>query len=122
AGGEPRITQIARMAKATTGGKSSDRGSALPRCFSYPCYPCYPWLFLFLAGVIQPRQRPRISARSRRMASAFVLAVDQGTSSTRAAVFDETGRCRASVAREFRQHYPQAGWVEHDPREIWRTV
>lgn len=52
----------------------------------------------------------------------YVLAIDQGTTSTRAAVFNERGQCLAGVAREFRQSYPQPGWVEHDAVEIWRTV
>jgi glycerol kinase len=56
------------------------------------------------------------------MPGPYILALDQGTTSTRAVVFDEEGRCRGSAARELRQHYPQAGWVEHDPLEIWRTV
>ncbi len=56
------------------------------------------------------------------MASGYVLAIDQGTTSTRAAIFNERGQCLAASAREFRQHYPQPGWVEHDPREIWATV
>ena len=50
-----------------------------------------------------------------------VLALDQGTTSSRAIIFDETGRPVASAQREFKQHYPQPGWVEHDPDEIWRT-
>ena len=50
-----------------------------------------------------------------------VLALDQGTTSSRAIIFDETGRPVASASREFKQHYPQPGWVEHDPDEIWRT-
>ena len=56
------------------------------------------------------------------MPNAYVLAIDQGTTSTRAAIFNEHGQCVASAAKEFRQHYPQPGWVEHDPLEIWRTV
>ncbi len=51
-----------------------------------------------------------------------VLALDQGTTSTRAALFDAQGRCLASAAREFPQHYPRPGWVEHDAVEIWQTV
>jgi glycerol kinase len=50
-----------------------------------------------------------------------VLALDQGTTSSRAIIFDETGRPVASAQREFKQHYPEPGWVEHDPDEIWRT-
>jgi glycerol kinase len=56
------------------------------------------------------------------MAPGYVLAIDQGTTSTRAAIFDACGQCRASVAREFHQAYPRPGWVEHDPNEIWQTV
>src|ERR671936_768918 len=51
----------------------------------------------------------------------YVLALDQGTTSSRAIVFDEDGRAVASAQREFEQHYPQPGWVEHDPQEIYRT-
>ena len=51
-----------------------------------------------------------------------VLAIDQGTTSTRALVFDQAGEPRASSQREFEQHYPQAGWVEHDPEAIWRDT
>ncbi len=56
------------------------------------------------------------------MAAAFLLAIDQGTTSTRAVVYDETGRCLGSAAREIRQHYPRPGWVEHDAQEIWQSV
>lgn len=51
-----------------------------------------------------------------------VLAIDQGTTSTRAIVFDAAARPVASVQLEFPQHYPQAGWVEHDGEDIWRDV
>ena len=51
----------------------------------------------------------------------FILALDQGTSSSRSIVFDEAGRIRASAQREFRQIFPQPGWVEHDPGEIWES-
>ena len=50
-----------------------------------------------------------------------LLALDQGTSSSRAIVFDAGGAIVAMAQREFRQIFPQPGWVEHDPREIWRT-
>ena len=50
-----------------------------------------------------------------------VLALDQGTTSSRAIIFEETGKPVASAQREFKQHYPEPGWVEHDPDEIWRT-
>jgi len=51
----------------------------------------------------------------------YVLALDQGTTSSRAIVFDERGRPRAIAQKEFRQYFPQPGWVEHDPEEIWRS-
>ena len=51
----------------------------------------------------------------------YVLALDQGTTSSRAIVFDENGRPHGSAQREFRQIFPQPGWVEHDPEEIWRS-
>jgi len=56
------------------------------------------------------------------MASTHILAIDQGTTSTRALVYDSTGRCLGSSARELTQHYPQHGWVEHDAEEIWQSV
>jgi len=49
----------------------------------------------------------------------YLLALDQGTSSSRSIVFDRQGRIVAMAQREFRQLYPQPGWVEHDPKEIW---
>lgn len=51
----------------------------------------------------------------------FVLAIDQGTTSSRAIVFDHRGSVRSIAQKEFKQHYPQPGWVEHDPLEIWST-
>jgi len=53
--------------------------------------------------------------------SKYLLALDQGTSSSRSIVFDASGRIVAMAQREFRQIYPQPGWVEHDPKEIWAT-
>jgi glycerol kinase len=52
---------------------------------------------------------------------ALILALDQGTSSSRSVVFDEQGQILASAQLEIRQHYPQPGWVEHDPLELWAT-
>ena len=51
--------------------------------------------------------------------SRYVLALDQGTTSSRALLFDEQGRVVASDQHEFAQHFPQPGWVEHDPEDIW---
>jgi glycerol kinase len=50
-----------------------------------------------------------------------LLALDQGTSSSRSIVFDAHGRVVAMAQREFAQIYPQPGWVEHDPLELWAT-
>ena len=51
----------------------------------------------------------------------LILALDQGTSSSRSIVFDEQGHILASAQQEIRQHYPQPGWVEHDPWALWQT-
>jgi glycerol kinase len=56
------------------------------------------------------------------MSSRYVAAIDQGTTSSRFMVFDQTGRIVTSAQKEHRQIYPQPGWVEHDPREIWSCV
>ena len=55
------------------------------------------------------------------MGKRWVLALDQGTTSSRAILFDEQGRAVAIAQQPFRQHYPRPGWVEHDPEEIWAT-
>jgi glycerol kinase len=54
--------------------------------------------------------------------SAFILAIDQGTTSTRSIVFDGAQTIRGSAQQEFPQHYPASGWVEHDPEDLWRTT
>ncbi|MDP2888627.1 MAG: glycerol kinase GlpK [Bacteroidota bacterium] len=51
----------------------------------------------------------------------FILAFDQGTTSSRAIVFDRQGHQVATAQKEFTQYYPEPGWVEHDPEEIWST-
>jgi glycerol kinase len=53
--------------------------------------------------------------------SQYILALDQGTTSSRAILFDHAGRPAFMAQQEFKQHYPQAGWVEHDPADIWGT-
>ena len=53
--------------------------------------------------------------------SDHILALDQGTTSSRAIVFDREGRIAAMSQHAFAQHYPRDGWVEHDPLEIWDT-
>jgi glycerol kinase len=51
-----------------------------------------------------------------------ILAIDQGTTSSRAIVFDAALRVKAVAQEEFPQHYPSSGWVEHDPSDLWSTV
>ena len=55
------------------------------------------------------------------MTRQYILALDQGTTSSRAALFDRAGNIVSVAQKEFSQIYPQAGWVEHDPQEIWST-
>ena len=52
---------------------------------------------------------------------AYILAIDQGTTSSRAILFDHEGSIHSAAQREFGQIFPQAGWVEHDPEEIWTS-
>ncbi len=56
------------------------------------------------------------------MMSNHILAIDQGTTSSRAIIFDGNGYPVATDQKEFEQFYPKSGWVEHDPREIWQTT
>src|ERR1700677_1845400 len=51
----------------------------------------------------------------------YILALDQGTTSSRAILFDETGAIAAAAQHEFEQFYPRPGWVEHDPVEIFTS-
>ena len=55
------------------------------------------------------------------MSSQFILALDQGTSSSRAIVFDHEGNICSVAQQEFTQYFPQPGWVEHNPMEIWSS-
>ena len=55
------------------------------------------------------------------MTEKYILALDQGTSSSRAIVFDHDGSVRSVAQKEFTQHFPKPGWVEHDPMEIWAS-
>lgn len=55
------------------------------------------------------------------MEQKYILALDQGTSSSRAIVFDHEGRICATAQKEFPQHFPKPGWVEHDPKDIWSS-
>ena len=55
------------------------------------------------------------------MSKQYILALDQGTSSSRAIVFDHEGNIRSVAQQEFTQYFPQPGWVEHNPMEIWSS-
>ena len=55
------------------------------------------------------------------MPAQYILSLDQGTTSSRAILFDHSGQIRQLAQKEFRQYYPQPGWVEHDPEEIWSS-
>src|SRR4051812_40827277 len=67
------------------------------------------------------RRTPSLSGGCR-MSRSYVLAIDQGTTSTRAVVYDAQGNARGSASQELTQHYPKPGWVEHDAEEIWASV
>src|SRR5690348_17046837 len=50
-----------------------------------------------------------------------ILALDQGTTSSRAIIFDHAGAIKAVAQKEYRQIFPKPGWVEHDPHDIWKS-
>ena len=52
----------------------------------------------------------------------YILAIDQGTTSSRAILFDETLRPAATAQQEFTQHFPASGWVEHEASDLWSTT
>ena len=56
------------------------------------------------------------------MKNDLIMAIDQGTTSTRAIIFDKQGQTLINSQQEFTQYYPADGWVEHDPEEIWQTT
>lgn len=55
------------------------------------------------------------------MSQGYVLAIDQGTTGTKVIIFDHAAQIKTRVYSEFTQHYPRAGWVEHDANEIWQS-
>ena len=55
-------------------------------------------------------------------ADRLILAIDQGTTSSRAMLFDRKGAVTGQVQKEFPQHFPESGWVEHDPKDIWQDT
>ncbi|VDG25161.1 glycerol kinase [Lactobacillus plantarum JDM1] [Lactiplantibacillus mudanjiangensis] len=56
------------------------------------------------------------------MTENYIMAIDEGTTSSRAIIFDHDGHQVADSQKEFRQYFPQPGWVEHDANEIWSAV
>src|SRR5450755_5170023 len=70
---------------------------------------------------IAPRSSPRYRQGSS-MAGGSILAIDQGTTSTRAMVFDQNAHVLAVAQKELPQIFPADGWVEHDPEEIWNAT
>ena len=54
--------------------------------------------------------------------TAYFLSIDQGTTSSRAIIFNHLGKMISCAQQEFKQIFPQEAWVEHDPEEIWQTV
>lgn len=56
------------------------------------------------------------------MTNKFIMALDQGTTSSRAILFDEDGKIFHTSQQEFKQYFPQSGWVEHDPEQIWSSI
>ena len=56
------------------------------------------------------------------MAKKYILAIDQGTTSSRAILFDADFRMLGAAQEEFKQYFPKDGWVEHDPEEIWSST
>jgi glycerol kinase len=71
--------------------------------------------------VARAQLQPEQWSRRKFMQKRYVLALDQGTTSSRAIVFDHAGSIVAVAQREFRQYFPDDGWVEHDPQEIWQS-
>ena len=63
-----------------------------------------------------------IIAQEKNSMAKYLLGIDQGTTSTRAVIFSEQGKIVSVAQQEFKQYYPQDGWVEHDPEEIWQTT
>src|SRR5439155_8014119 len=80
-----------------------------------------PVTFTRYEGLRQPLQKALLLTPAPAMTKSFVLALDQGTTSSRAIIFDRAGAIRAAAQQEFPQIFPQAGWVEHDPRELWSS-
>src|SRR5204862_5346565 len=65
---------------------------------------------------------PPLGSRHDTFRAAVILAIDQGTTGTTCIVFDDHGRPSGRAYREFEQHFPRPGWVEHDANELWRVT
>src|SRR5690606_5273619 len=76
-------------------------------------------LFVSTLHISSPSSHRSLNCRTLPMP--VILAFDQGTTSSRAIVFDAAGAMLGVAQREFTQHYPKPGWVEHDAKEIWQT-
>ncbi len=82
------------------------------------------FIYLYACGSASMGHPPAIPVQGQvpQPLETFILAIDQGTSSSRALVFDASGALRGLAQREFTQHFPRDGWVEHDAGEIWQTT
>ncbi len=76
----------------------------------------------FLSRALKLARRPTSAQLADTPMSRHVLALDQGTTSSRALIFDRHGHAVAKAQQEFPQHYPQPGWVEHHPRDLWEST
>ena len=68
-----------------------------------------------------PRGENGFNRLNTKLMDQYILSLDQGTSSSRAIIFDRTGQIRSMAQREFTQYFPKPGWVEHNPHEIWAS-
>jgi len=76
---------------------------------------------IILSYFVNMQDKSQSTFKQGKISMQYVLALDQGTTSSRAIVFDHGGNIHAVVQKEFNQIYPQPGWVEHDPNEIWTS-
>ena len=79
-------------------------------------------IFGVLATIIRGDETGFALHWGRDMSEQYILSIDQGTTSSRALAFDKAGQVKAVAQSEFRQIFPDDGWVEHDALEIWDTT
>ncbi len=78
---------------------------------------------IFFSGTLrEQRLRAYYTMGGNKMTKEYIMSIDQGTTSSRAIIFDKAGNPKWSSQKEFTQHFPQPGWVEHDANEIWISV